>query len=147
MRILLLRLAPFDTNLRLTEVVPMIWRWIKRGVWLTAWAVWAVAGVVVYRELPLDLGNPIAKLPINGDDVVGFVNDKPLLVTLTEGNEHGPSLVRVWDARNAIVLKEWAVPGNTPFRWSPVHGFLLFQSRSEGSRKPCSLNVMSGEWR
>jgi hypothetical protein len=78
-------------------MVPTIRLSIKRRLWAAVWSLWAVAGVLAYRELPLDLGDPIARLPIDEASILGFVSDEPLLAT-REVSENGRTVVRVWNA-------------------------------------------------
>jgi len=56
-------------------------RWLPRSLWLIAWSLWGWLGWGLYRELPRDLGPPLAHL-ISGAKLSldGFLGGKPALV-------------------------------------------------------------------
>ena len=57
-------------------------KWLKRGLWITAWGVWAWLGVGLYRELPRDLGLVLWRLPTEpAERFDGFLRLQPSVVT------------------------------------------------------------------
>jgi len=94
--------------------------WVKRSLWVVAWALWAWLGVRLYVELPRDAGTPLCQVGEDDEECLGFVPGAEVVVTRRV--KDGTTTHRFWDARtgNARPADEWALrdierrPGKTP---------------------------------
>ena len=49
-------------------------KWLKRGLWGTAWSVWLLLGLGLYWQLPREVGPKLCEIPLGGTEkLVGFV--------------------------------------------------------------------------
>jgi len=133
---------------------------IRRGIWLSVWAIWAWLGVGLARQLPRELGAPVSQL-VNPAGVeckpLGFIDDTHVLMTRNERDGEVGSLV-CWDADNGLKLHEYGgiPPGNQEFGdWTSVslrHRVAAVIKMEEGKPDAAHpalhlLDLRTGEWR
>jgi len=130
-------------------------KWLGRGLWMLAWGAWAWFGVGLYRELPRELGAPVAELPQGTR--VGFVEDSNAFVIMTSANVRGQwaSKVFVTDAKTGSIEREVLGPpfGNylQPFGSARLrHGLFTtwLPDDVEGPRTSglFRLDLKTGKW-
>ena len=132
--------------------------YIRRLAWLAAWGVWAWLGVGLYRELPRDLGAPIATLPARtlGKDVspVGFIGDTNRFVRIRHGSSL-TSTLEIFDAETGGLVQSIEGPGYSDYLWpdcfQPKRGILLgTQLWTENVEDGSGLHVLDlakAKWR
>ena len=135
-------------------------KWVKRGVWVAAWGVWAWCGVGLYRELPRDLGTEVCRLPISkGESFVGLL-DTPAAVTAAKSDDDRLT-IRLWDLVSGTMTKsftgpywfaDWFSELLDSRGWlSPEHRLLLSNAPWDRPVRPPNfysvLNLESGQWR
>jgi hypothetical protein len=137
-------------------------RWLKRGLWLAAWGVWAWCGFGLYRELPRKLGTPLTVNPWKAktwQDVtfVGFIGDTNRFVvihktTTSGGSDWGsPTQVGVYDAESGSLLLKVPGPRNSDLLWndfySPGHASIFAKVGPDDSEPGAHrLDLESGKW-
>jgi len=122
-------------------------RWLARSFWVAAWIAWCWAGYGLWRELPRTLGPVIGKLDLHEtQSFLGMLPEEPTFLTrgrlpgIVEGWR-----IQSWDARTLQLLRETDVPYQvTPWTWSPVTGYAVFDASRSKSRKPLAVNLKTG---
>src|SRR5262245_33077699 len=132
-------------------------RWFKRGVWITAWGVWAWLGVGLHRELPRRFGAPVCTIGFEKFAILaGFVGDSNRFAVVQQEDRRGKTKVPRFDASSGGVVGETTGPTRNAFltsRLDPIRRELLFASELQylgGSlyRKGLfSLDLTTMEWR
>jgi hypothetical protein len=130
-------------------------RWLWRGCWLTAWGVWIWLGVGLHRELPRELGSPIATLPREPkSQFVGFVNDTNRFAVLRRA-EPVKSTIEIFNAEDGSLATTILGPGHDDYLWPCYylerHGVMLAKEHGElGKAWATGLHVLdleTGRWR
>jgi hypothetical protein len=75
---------------------------LKRFLWLLAWAGWIWLGFGLWRELPREYGEPIAKLPYKDRGNVSFIGDGNRISMLKRSQDR--SAVEVYDAEGGALI-------------------------------------------
>src|SRR6476620_98508 len=93
-------------------------RWLKRGLWMTAWGAWLALGVGLYQQLPRAFGQPLCTLPVDQSALpslvlgpMGFVGDGNIFaVESTPRNGQKGWQVRLFDAQTGSELESRPMP-------------------------------------
>ena len=104
-------------------------RWLKRGLWLTAWVVWAWLGVGLHRELPRQAGRLVHRLPFEGGEVpLGWIEGTSKAVSIRYNPAAEKTSVRRWDVATGTLEQEisgpWFDGGPFAFILSPRKRFM-----------------------
>jgi hypothetical protein len=84
-------------------------KWLKRGLWIAAWAVWLWLGFGLYRELPRGLGPPVSVVCLVEDErVAGFLPDDRTIITLLD--VEGATRVTLHDVETGRNTQQWQGP-------------------------------------
>jgi hypothetical protein len=132
-------------------VAPSIMRWLKRCIWLTAWGVWVWLGFGLYRELPRELGKPIARFPAPQSSLfVHFVGETNLIAILVDNNERGTT-VDAYDAETGRLIYSTPGPPSSNFGWanpaSPMHPALIAKNVPAFGKGYSVFDLRTGKWR
>ena len=83
--------------------------WRKRRWWALSWALWALLGFCLYRELPRDVGLKLCSLALKADErPLGFVGDE-LVVSMNRSSDpldQHLRRLRIWNARTGWLITE-----------------------------------------
>jgi len=129
-------------------------RWVRRGLWIAAWGVWAWCGFGLYRELPRNLGTPRCQIPLPKSMAVpfflGFVGDADHLALINYANDRRSSTVDVHETRTGARVR--STPGPRPgwyLSHTAVDGF-VFAGEAPAPAGPAPglyvLSLAGGDW-
>jgi hypothetical protein len=130
-------------------------RWLKRGLWLSAWGVWAWLGVGLYRELPRQFDQPLCTLPLRGiQTIIGFVGETDLFVQVLWEDNGESTRVEVYDAVTGVMVGQSPGPSinNFPIHRLPSEHYPVMVTRAR-PRAPLPeyglflLNLKTMQWR
>jgi hypothetical protein len=79
-------------------------RWLKRALWLLAWSFWLWLGFGLHRELPRELGPPVAQLPIKSPQQLSFVGGSNIIMAL--GSYPHSKALTLYDAETGRSIGE-----------------------------------------
>jgi len=88
-------------------------RWVRRGLWIAAWGVWAWLGVGLYHELPRKPGALVHELNLRfPDDMpVGFVGNTNRLVVARNLRTKNEQAVELFDIDSGKLLRHVPAAG------------------------------------
>jgi len=130
-------------------------RWIKRGLWLSAWGVWAWLGVGLYHQLPREPGPATCTLPLNSNDVgnLGFLGQSNRFAVLHD-METQRARLSIYNATDGSLDKETLWPSYTLLSGtvprSTDEGSLIFGSNIDPDSDVAGLSVFdldTFEWK
>jgi hypothetical protein len=131
-------------------------RYVPRSLWLLAWSFWAWLGWGLYRELPRDLGPVVCQLPMGDDETfLGWLAGEPTAVTIKEGQDWQPAVIRTWDAMTGQLRYRFEgpvrVPGVVDFAPCLRHGLIVCARRpdfpaTQEQKTASVLDLKSGRW-
>jgi hypothetical protein len=136
-------------------------RWLKRGLWLSAWGAWLWLGIGLYRELPRHLGPVVRRLPIASGRVLGFVGQSNFVAILEPiTGPLGTTTIPLFDAETGTEVRggpqlRFALTGpliiGDPLTRSLRFGAIVGQRPMDVSSttlrmlRPHRLDLLSGE--
>src|SRR5262245_28363659 len=77
---------------------------LARCLWLLAWAGWLWLGVGLYRELPREYGEPIARLPFRNRSNLRFIGNTNR-ISMLKSNQAKTS-IEVYDGETGALVFE-----------------------------------------
>ena len=94
-------------------------RWLKRGLWITAWGVWAWLGMGLYHQLPRKTGPASCTLSYGRDSTqLGFIGDTNRFAMLHAMGTNR-ARISIYDVSNGSVVQEM------PWKWSMLPSGVL----------------------
>jgi hypothetical protein len=110
-------------------------RILKLVPWLAAWSAWAWLGVGLHRELPRELGPPLAQLPIKAPKPLEFVGDSNVIAVAKGQWAPSPPEYELYDALTGRLIGERKCPPSYDLAAEAYHslrrGVLLHRYRRE----------------
>jgi len=131
-------------------------RWVRRGLWIAAWGVWAWCGFGLARELPRKTGPVACKLPLGEKEILTDLIDEPswaVTIAKPSGNQ---TVVRIWDLNKGTLSREFPGPysqsnlAKLPIKLFPGHRLLVTRARRNepmGTEdRYSSIDLDDGRW-
>ena len=127
-------------------------RWVKRGLWVAAWGIWAWLGTGLYRELPRH--EVLAEIAPPRNEHVRFcgdMDDGTSVTRIADDEANRSTHYRVRDTKTGHLLHEWKGPSQEYPVWessrlSVVAGVNL-EAVEAGTSQPFQLlDLRTGAW-